>query len=141
MTATNHDGHNNENVMKQRHTFKKLPHSWRTHAVSGHTVFRKQVCARHGCGRHGHCGRPGLWPSLSNPQLWDCKCRAEQNHNVRFQNQSYTVIHEHNAIMLINGLKYFFASSLINPFQSSLTKLANHTKCGRTLQHDYTLTQ
>jgi len=26
---------------------------------SRHTIFRKQVCGRHGCGRHGHC----LWSS------------------------------------------------------------------------------
>jgi len=53
MTATNHDGHSNENMKNQRHTFKKSPNSRQIH---GHTVFTKHVC-----GHHGHC----LWPSWS----------------------------------------------------------------------------
>jgi len=54
MTATNHDGHSNENVKNQQRIFKKSPNSWRIHS---HTVFRKQVCSHCGCGRRGHCGR------------------------------------------------------------------------------------
>ena len=73
-----HDGHSNENVKNQQHTFKKSPNSWQ---IDGNTVFRKHVCGRHGLWPSWFvavmvCGRYGLWPSwfvavilLSNPIL------------------------------------------------------------------------
>ena len=61
MTATNHDGHSDENMKNQRRTFKKLQNSRRIHS---HTVFRKHVCSRHGCGRHGHCLRPSWFVAI-----------------------------------------------------------------------------
>ena len=59
MTATNHDGHSNENVKK---TIGVLLRNRQIHDIVGQ-ISPSYVFGHHGRGHHGHC----LWPLLSNP--------------------------------------------------------------------------